>query len=463
MHEELSRSDRVVVEPAHTVPTGSMFPAHIPERTHLNGVGAMQDVTDILKPADPAYLNGSEATKSMLNASSEYAAADAAHRATSGDSISGPTLSSDHHGPDLQGALAGVVQFAGNDHVGVHDLSTNPATRESFLHGMTAERWGENSSAVGDAFRWTGNDPHNPIASETANSVAHYLADNKHDLQHMPGGGFFGEVNGGLLQAMADGTAPYLAQLAGAGPGTGFTAAGIETFDKESDMSSLFSVFDQDHNAGTVANNAALQQKFYLEMTAAERGEVPGNSVEVASRLSDAMANGAVDAKEAGLANHVWQLQQDNERAGTAFDTVYGGLTALEGFVPGGQVPAAIQTIMGPMFKDQFLPEFDPTTVQGDSFFTDQLSENRFSNTTSNYAVALQGLLNAHPEIAHDPSIARFINGNTVDLYMVANSSANADEAFSDWFQHNGERYGYDAKTWTTQRQDGKFNDNWSY
>lgn len=469
IYEELSRNDRVVVTPGQTVPTGTMLPpAYVPENTKLNGVGALQDISDILKPSDSAYFNGSEATKSMLDASSQYAAADAKHNGIAGDTLGSalthPTLTSDHHGSDLPKALAEVIGTSGRDHVGVHDLVTDPSTRDNFLRGITSERWGEHSSQVGDAFRWTGYEPHNPIAGETVNSVAHYLSDSADDhLRHMPGGGFFGEVNGGLLQAMADGTSPYLAQLAGAGPQSGFNSPGIDGFNRASDMSALFSVFDQDHTAGTVANNAALQQKFFLEVSAAERGDVPGNSIEVASRLSDAMANGAADAKNAGIANHVWELHEDNQKAGVMFDTFYGGLTAVEGLVPGGQIPAAVQTVLGPMFKDQLLPEIDPTTVHGDDFFTNQLSDNRFSNTTSNYAVALQGLINSHPEIASDAALKGLIKDGQVDLYNVSNKNLNARDILSNWFEANGAHYGYNQGTWTTQRQDGITNDNWSY
>ncbi|MGE2717594.1 EspA/EspE family type VII secretion system effector [Mycolicibacterium litorale] len=454
MHEELSRGDRVVVNPAHTVPTGSMFPAHIPESVDLNGVGAMQDISDIMKPAAGEYLNGSETTRAMLDASSQYAAADAKYP--------DDRVQADHHGNTLPGSLADVIQVAGNDHVSVHDLSTNPSTRDNFLHGMTAENWGEHSSKVGDAFRWTGGDPHNPIASETANSVAHYLSEHKVDLQHMPDGGTFGSVNGGLLQAMADGTAPYLAQLAGADAATGFTAPGIEHFKSEEAMRDMFSVFDQDHEAGTTANNAALQHQQYLELSAAEHG-VQGNQVEVAARLGEAMSTGAEDAKAFGQAAHQWQITQDNQRAGTMFDTGYGALTALAEMVPGGQIPAAALTVLGPEFKSELLPDVDPTTIQGDSFFTDQLSQNRFNNTTDNYATALQGLINAHPEIANDPVLESLITNGAVDTAAVADGTNNADDVLNDWFEDHGEQYGYDEETWATQRQNGRDNNNWSH
>jgi hypothetical protein len=454
MYNELHRGDRVVINPEHTVGTGTMFPAVVPESARLNGVGAMQDVADIMNPAGGGYLNGSETTKAMLDASSQYAAADAKY--TDGN------ITSDQHGGSLPTSLADVIQVAGHDHVSVHDLSTNPSTRDSFLHGITAENWGADSSRVGDAFRWTGGEPHNPIASETANSVAHYLSEHKVDLQHMPDGGTFGSVNGGLLQAMADGTAPYMAQLAGADAGTGFNAPGIEHFTSEDAMRDMFSVFDQDHAAGTTANNAALQQQQYLELSAAEHG-VHGNQIEVASRLGEAMSMGAVDAKDFGQANHQWQIAQDNQKAGTMFDTGYGALTALSDLLPGGQIPAAVLTVLGPEFKSELIQDVDPTTVQGDSFFTDQLSQGRFNNTTDNYATALQGMINAHPDIANDPALRDIIRDGNVDFSQVDQRDVNADDKLSDWFRINGEKYGYDAEIWATQRQDGRDNNNWDH
>ncbi|WP_422747269.1 EspA/EspE family type VII secretion system effector [Mycobacterium sp. WMMD1722] len=453
IHDELSRDDRVVVNPEHTVGTGTMMPAVIPESVDLNGVGAMQDVAAIMEPAGRDYLNGSETTRAMLDASSQYAAADAQY--------DDQNVNSDHHGPSVSSSLADVVQVAAADHISIHDLSTVPATREDFLHGMTAENWGVDSTRVGDAFRWTGTDPQNPIASETANSIAHYLSEHKVDLQHMEGGGTFGSVNGGLLQAMADGTAPYLAQLAGAHEASGFTASGIDHFKSEEQMRDLFSVFDQDHAAGTTANNAALQQQQYLELNAAEHG-IKGNQIEVAARLGEAMSTGAQDAKDFGQAAHQWQVAQDNQKAGVAFDTGYGALTAIGELIPGGQIPAAVATVLGPVFKDELLPDVDPTTIQGDNFFTDQLSQGRFNNTTDNYATALQGLINAHPEIADDPALAELVSDGAVNP-AAARVNPDADQTLSNWFRANAEFYGYDPEIWMTQRLDGRDNNNWDH
>jgi hypothetical protein len=250
--------------------------------------------------------------------------------------------------------------------------------------------------------------------------------------------------------------------LAGADAGTGFTAPGIEHFRSEEQMRDLFSVFDQDHAAGTTANNAALQQQQYLELSAAEHG-IKGNQVEVAARLGEAMSTGAQDAKDFGQAAHQWQVAQDNQKAGVMFDTGYGALTAIGELIPGGQIPAAVATVLGPSFKDELLPDVDPTTIQGDSFFTDQLSQGRFNNTTDNYATALQGLINANPEIANDPALGQLIANGSVNTSAIEDDSVNADRILSDWFRTNGELYGYNPEIWATQRQDGRDNNNWDH
>ena len=465
VYHELTRNDRVENLPAKVIGTGTMVPAFDPGTTKLHGVGALQDISDVFKPGDGRYLNGSEAGKAMLEATSTYAAADIAHReALSNPHAAAPDLVSDQHGSSLPSALAGVAQVGGQDHVGMHELVTG-SSGDKFLHNFTAEAWGKDSDKVGDAFRWMSQDPHNPMDSETANKVAHFLSDNRHALEHMPGGGSFGSVNGGLLQGMADGTRAYMAELAG-GAGTGlFNSPGIEAFANKQQMSDMFAVFDQDHQAGTTANNAALQQKQFLELYAAEHG-VHGNQIEVAQRLANAMTTGADDAKAAGLANHVWQVHEQDQKKGVAFDTGFNSLTAVTGLVPGGgPIAQAVETVLGPTLKDQMIHETDPTTIQGDSYFTNQMNSGQFNSTASNYAVALQGLINTHPEIAQDPSLAWAMkvddHGNhVVDLGSVQKNWSTADKNLTDWFRNNSEKYGYDKDEWTSQRRDAS-NDNW--
>src|SRR3569833_3182143 len=112
-------------------------------------------------------------------------------------------------------------------------------------------------------------------------------------------------------------------------------------------MSAMFAVYDQDHQAGTTANYAALQQKQFLELYAAEHG-MQGNQVEVAQRLANAMTSGAEQAKAAGLANHVWEVHEQDQKKGVAFDMAFNSLTAVTGLVPGGgPIAQAVETVLG--------------------------------------------------------------------------------------------------------------------
>ncbi|MHA7649157.1 TPR repeat region-containing protein [Mycobacterium sp. ML4] len=342
---ELTRTDRIT-HGMSTAGAGSGAMAR-PETT-LRGVGALQDIAKIFKPAGAGYLNGSEATKSMLAAASQYAEADATHRgALAANPVVAPDqLTVDHHGggSDPRNALAQIVGVAGQDHVGVHDLVTDPRTRDGFLHGILTDQWGDASGQVGDAFRWMGDDPHNRIDAETANGVAHYISAHSGELQHMPGGGTFAADNPGVAQAMAVGLGPYLAQLAGADPSL-FNAPGVESFHQRQDMANLFSTFDSDHGAGVTINNAALQQQQFLETHAAHFG-IQGNEVEVASRLHQAMLDGADQARHFDQTNQVSQAAKGDAAMGTMWDTGYGALTAATGLtgatVPGAQLPAAV-------------------------------------------------------------------------------------------------------------------------
>ena len=233
-------------------------------------------------------------------------------------------------------------------------------------------------------------------------------------------------------------------------------------------MSDMFAVFDQDHLAGTIANNAALQQKQFLELYSAQHG-IQGNSIEVAGRLAHAMTAGADDAKAAGLANHIWEVHEQDQKKAVSFDSGFNTLTALTGLVPGGgPYAAAVESILGPSLKDQTIHETNPTTVSGDSYFTDQLNSGRFNSTSADYAVALQGLINAHPEIAHDPSLGWIMNvddhGNptTVNLDVIEKMKGSADSKLTNWFMENGERYGYHESQWTAQQHKAADNMNWS-
>jgi hypothetical protein len=472
MVAELTRTDRI----NHGMSTaGAGSGAMARPETTLRGVGALQDVANIFKPAGAGYLNGSEATKSMLAAASQYAEADATHRGASAANpvVAPDQLTVDQHGggSDPRSALAQIVGVAGQDHVGVHDLVTDPRTRDRFLHGVLTETWGDKSGQVGDAFRWMGDDPHNRIDSETANGIAHYISAHSGELQHMPGGATFAADSPGLAQGMAIGLGPYLAQLAGADPAL-FNAPGIENFHQRQDMANLFSIFDSDHGAGVTINNAALQQQQFLETHAAHFG-IQGNEVEVASRLHQAMIDGADQARHFDQTNQISRAARGDAAMGSMWDTGYGALTAATGLtgatVPGAQLPAAVlaamESALGPPLKGLLLHPTDTSVMQGDDYITRQLTSPNFGATVAEQATILNGLLDAHPEIAHDGRIAPWLSydrdGNAfVDPRGVSDDSVAANQ-ISDWFAKTAKEFGYDAGTWDQQEHAGEKGTYW--
>lgn len=453
MAKELSRTDRVTtqVTPSRDI-GGNTLPSE--SHTKLNGVGAMQDIADILRPG--AAISGSEATKSMLEAATQYANADIKHPDTGAyvQQFDG----GDQHGGSLQHALADVVQVGGSDHLSVHDLATNPSTSDGFLHAMTQERWGDDSAKIGDAFRWTHDDTGNPIAGETANAVGHYIADPAHAdaLKNMPGGGTFGEVNGGLAKAMADGVNPYLAQFAGAHPESGFDSPGIQHFDSADQMKNLFSVFDQNHDSAISINGAANAEYERLLADAGTHG-MQGNELQVAGRLAHSMTEGATDANLFDQEKARWEAA---EKADGQKNMVENSLKAL-GMIPGfGESVSAIELAA----KLTQPPGPSPLLIHGDEFAHKLVdSVGASANATDYQATILKGLIARDPSIAADPALAGLMTGDHLDLQKVV-SNGNADTVLTNWFQTTGKnQYGVDIGDWQGQERLGAEKPDWSH
>ncbi len=453
MAKELSRTDRVTTQitPARDI-GGNTLPSE--SHTKLNGVGAMQDIADILRPG--AAISGSEATKSMLEAATQYANADIKHPDTGAyvQQFDG----GDQHGGSLQHALADVVQVGGSDHLSVHDLATNPSTSDGFLHAMTQERWGDESAKIGDAFRWTHDDTGNPIAGETANAVGHYIADPGHAdaLKNMPGGGTFGEVNGGLAKAMADGINPYLAQFAGADPETGFNSPGIQHFDSADQMKNLFSVFDQNHDSAISINGAAKAEYEGLVTSASEHG-TPDRDLEIAGRLAHSMHEGANDAHLFDQEKARWEAA---EKADGQKNMVENSLKAL-GMIPGfGESVSAIELAA----KLTQPPGPNPLLIHGDEFARQLVDTGgAAANSTDYRATVLRGLIARDPSIAADRDLAAFMTGDHLDMQKVV-SNGNAHKILTDWFQTTGKnQYGVDIGNWQGLENVGAGKSDWSH
>ncbi len=390
--KELSRTDRVTQEPSRGFVT-----------THLNGVGALQDINDIFKPG--ATITGSEATKSMLEAANQYAAVDVKHNE---GIVHG--LKTDAHG-SLTSALADVYQNTGKDHLAVHDMVTGK-DGNSFLRTVTHEQWGADSGKVGDAFRWM-QEGNNPLATDTASKVAHYLADNKTELNAMPGTEklllsgpkSFAEINPGLAKAMAEGVSPYLADLAQAPTDSGLTHPGIEAFKNGGQLQNLFSVFDKNAESAGVINDAAYKQYQRLIENTAHPG-LHGMQAEVAGRLTNAMTDGALDSVKPGTSS-------DAELFKAIFKKIPGAGDAFDAIDIFNKVHSGIPP----------------------SEFAQQLATAGTSSTALRASI-LNGMIDANPAIANDALIKPYVKDNRIDLSgLSASDAVVASDRLSKYFE----------------------------
>jgi len=298
-------------------------------------------------------------------------------------------------------------------------------------------------------------DPHNPINSETASATAHYLSDNeqKH-LQHMPGtnGQTFGTVNPELLRAMAEGVTPYLPQLAGADGEGGFNASGVESFKSQDQMASMFSVFDQDHKSGIMITNAAFDQQHHLQVNAAETGNYRGEMF--AERLHSAVVAGAERAETYDREHKQFVDSERYNNAGANWDKVSSATSAL-GAIPPLAAPAAVASVLSPIFKDAMINPNDPSAIQGDDYLTRHFEAAHNNTVNSDNAAILRGLMNANPAMATDPAVERYLtNGQLDPAKFRGDGTPGSGLDFN--FDALAERWGFKAGIWSARENKGE-------
>ncbi|OKH62414.1 hypothetical protein EB74_16875 [Mycobacterium sp. SWH-M5] len=423
MYNELTRNDRVVYD------TPS-YP-NAPTEMRMNGVGAMQDIADIMKPAAPGYLNGSEATRSMLDAASQYSAADLKAHDTGGI-----IANTDAHGP-LKNALADVISVAGHDHVDVHDIVTGPYGN-NFMDSLMNQDWGDQSSKIGTAFNWMDDDPNNHINSATGNKIGHYIADRAEELRSAKGGIWYGhpwaESNPGLAQAMAEGISPYLTEFAGGGPSMNLEHPGVEAFANGRKFQDLFSVFDLSPESAITLNEAARSQYSDIIMAATDADGINGNQLEIAGRLQNAMVDGA------GIAESVEQSDD--------FGLFKNALSLTLANVPYAGEALALADIWHDIQKEHAIPPYVYTAEDA----------SKGTGTLAFQTDILNGLLANHPEIAQTPELVPYINNGHVEIGETAKTMAGS--VFAEWFREVGPNYGVEFTKWTEERSLGN-NDDW--
>lgn len=419
VRETLTRPDRVGSGPLGVgVAADKAGAANI----ELRGVGQMQDVAKIFDGAG-GYLNGSEAGHAMLDAATTYSN-------TQIDSLTGNPvyLSSDAHG-SLQSAVADIYQSGAQDHVGVHDLVTaEPSTTDKFLRGVLEGNWGDQSGKVDDVIQWAGD--HSQMGAETANAEGHWIADHKPELQDMPGGGHFAQNNPELAGTSAHVQGEYLSQYADPDP-THRHDPGIQPFGKESEFRDMISTFDQGQYAGDIINEQAQAQHQQLLNDAARTGS--DLDLNAAGRLSQGMLDGATDS----IAQH------PDPASLKAIKDVVGWVPNVDKVFTVGDIVQQLQQ-QGAQLPDNFAQDLAQAHSVGD--------------VMSYHTSILDAMLQAHPEIAHDPHVGQYINGGHFDPGSMRSDSdvQSARDALSKWFNEVApQRYGVSIDHWQAQEQMG--------
>lgn len=425
MVAEMTRNDRVASGPLGVGPAADK--AGLPN-IELRGVDDMQAMAKIFDGAGP-YLNGSEAGKAMLDAASQYSNAE-----IDSHSPEKPAhLTSDAQGP-LTNALADIYQSGAQDHVGVHEIVTGePTDGEKFLRGVLEGNYGDQSGKVDDTIAWAGD--HSQMGAEVANAQGHYMAEHKDDLQHMAGGGNFAQNNPEMAGTSAKVQGEYLSQYADSDP-THRQDPGIKPFAKADEMRDMISTFDKGQYSGDIINEAGHQQHQQLLNDAARTGS--DLDLNAAGRLSQGLADGALDSVADKPADEGMEAAKK-----------------LLGKLP--HVSDAIEVL------DTAQKHIEDASKLPEGFAQNLAQSGSFGNLTAYQGSVLDALAQAHPQIANDPIVGKYINDGHFDLSTVdPKQMAQVKSDLSNWFQHTAPRdYNINMEHWNDQQDMGRRYRDW--
>lgn len=405
--------------------------------TQMRGVGAMQDIAKFFDGAGP-YLNGSEAGRAMLDAATEYSNAEIDHRANPSG------LQTDAHGAPggvlgdqetpLRNALADIYQSAGQDHVGVHEAVTGePTEGEKFLRGILAGDWQDQSGKVDDTIEWAGD--HSQMGAEVANAQGHYMAEHKAELQDMAGGGNFAQNNPEMAGTSAQVQGEYLSQYADLDPTHG-QDPGIKPFESADQFRDMVSTFDQGRNSGEIINEAGRQQYEQLLGDAARTGS--DMDLNAAGRLSQGMLDGAIDSA----------AEHPDPASLKAVKDVAGWIPQVDKAFTVADIVEQLQQ-QGAKLPDGFAQNLAQVGSMG--------------NLAAYQGSVLEALAQAHPGIANDPLVGKYIPNGHFDLSAVEpRDLPRVESDLSKWFQHTAPRdYNFNMEHWNDQQDMGRRYRDW--
>ncbi|MUM21670.1 hypothetical protein FZI91_08115 [Mycobacterium sp. CBMA271] len=288
--------------------------------------------------------------------------------------------------------------------------------------------------------------------ARSASVVAHELVDTAPKLKHLPGGGTFGEAEPELLRSISRGLAPHLAELAGAS-GHGFGSRDIWTFTEAESMRDLFSILDQDRESALIANSSASVQCVKLVVNAGQFGPYDmwrPSSLEVGGRLNQVMQAGGEDSNLFGREANRWR---DAHKDGVANKLAESTLSVLEQ-VPGFTETVGYSWIAEDLAKATETPTQYSSTGRSADAMRQLVAPIVLNNSFAQTVAILQGLLNAHPDLASDPDFARFVTVGRIDATKLAQDEGSR-EAIRNAEARLSKTYGLDFRAISDQERLG--------
>ncbi|OHU31674.1 hypothetical protein BKG76_00190 [Mycobacteroides franklinii] len=295
----------------------------------------------------------------------------------------------------------------------------------------------------------------------SANAVAHDMVRYASHLKQLPGFGTFGTAEPELLRSIARGLAPHLAQLAGA-DGPGFATADLWPFRDADSMRDLLSILDQDHESAIITNASVVAQCVTLTENAGQHG-VYGDwpsSLEVTGRLGQVMAEAAEDSNLFGRESARWRNAHDPNATETLAKNAQAILDQVPAFTDTIDAHAINSDLNKAVEKQKGNPSSD-LGDEGAKYMRNLVSPLILNNTVTEEVAILQGLINAHPEVAADPDLADYITDGRLDTNKLLADEKAVDTKLANAAYRNYKKYGLDLRTILDQERLGKLRD-WS-
>ncbi|ODR27513.1 EspA/EspE family type VII secretion system effector [Mycolicibacterium porcinum] len=329
----------------------------------------LYNISHIVKDGDPALQTGTELDREMIRAADQVM-----DRYKEG--------SSNNLNFSVASVAEDIFEASGRDHQIIHDhlTGTHGDNGDNFLHDITRIEWSDDGKAAGSLLSWT-NDTSGTqadIAGATARTYAEYIG-NHPELMNLAGHHTLGELNPHLVQGMAEGLAPYVANIAG-------TEGGLDTFQREwlpaegtildeggdvtkgtlPEAKGVFSILNTDPDAAKIINGEAYRQAVLRDIDYAQN---PNPHPDPAQLYDSATLRALVDvgthnAFEQFRENKVHIDSDEYTWKSTAYDCGVKTLSGLAGTAPGGPINAPFIDIAGSAVKYDVLgpPPAEPTS-----------------------------------------------------------------------------------------------------